>query len=152
MKRLFSLVMLLVILAPAVLATGCSSGSASANSNTGGMAGMKLAPVSALPQEMQSAPTSVREAYQFALANPDALKNVPCYCGCGAVGHTSNYSCYIKNVNSDGTVVFDKHALGCSICVDIAQMVMKLTREGKSPGQIHDQIVATFSSFGPSNQ
>ncbi len=152
MKRLFSLVMLLVILAPAVLATGCSSSSASANSNTGDMAGMKLAPLSALPQEMQSAPTSVREAYQFALANPDALKNVPCYCGCGAVGHTSNYSCYIKNVNSDGTVVFDKHALGCSICVDIAQMVMKLTREGKSPGQIHDQVVASFSSFGPSNQ
>ncbi len=152
MKRLFSFVMLLVILAPAVLATGCSSNSANASTNTGDMAGMKLAPVSSLPQEMQSAPTSVREAYQFAVAHPDALKNVPCYCGCGAVGHTSNYSCYVKQANSDGTVVFDKHALGCSICVDIAQEVMKLTRAGKSPGQIHDQVVATFSSFGPSNQ
>ncbi len=144
--------MLLVILAPAVLATGCSSNPATAATNTGDMAEMKLAPVSALPQEMQSAPTSVREAYQFAVANPDALKNVPCYCGCGAVGHTSNYSCYVKQAKSDGTVVFDKHALGCSVCVDIAQTVMKLTREGKSPGQIHDQVVATFSSFGPSNQ
>ncbi len=150
MKRLFSFVMLLVILAPAVLATGCSS--ANASTNAGDMAGIKMAPMSSLPQEMQSAPTSVREAYQFAVANPDALKNVPCYCGCGAIGHTSNYSCYVKQSNSDGTVVFDKHALGCSVCVDIAQMVMKLTREGKSPGQIHDQVVATFSSFGPSNQ
>ncbi len=152
MKRLFSFVMLLVILAPAVLVTGCSSNPASANNNSGDMAGMKMAPMSALPQEMQSAPTSVSEAYRFAVANPDALKNVPCYCGCGAMGHTSNYSCYIKNVNADGKVVFDKHALGCSVCVDIAQMVMKLTREGKSPGQIHEQVVATFSSFGPSNQ
>ncbi len=150
MKRLFNIALLLAIIVPTVLATGCApnpgQNSAMASQD------LKMAPMSMLPQEMQSAPTTVREAYQFAVANPDALKNVPCYCGCGAVGHTSNYSCYVKQASSDGTVVFDKHATGCSICVDITQEVMKLTREGKSPGQIHSQVVATFSSFGPSNQ
>ena len=105
-----------------------------------------------LPAEMQSAPTTVRESYQFAVANPDALKNVPCYCGCGAMGHTSNYSCYVKQVQNDGKVVFDSHALGCSLCVDITQEVMKGTRAGRSPAQIHDQVVAAFSQFGPPNQ
>ncbi len=73
---------------------------------------LKLAPASLLPDSIQRAPARVREAYQFAIANPDALKNVPCYCGCGAVGHTSNYACYVKEAKPDGTFVFDEHALG----------------------------------------
>ena len=83
--------------------------------------------------------------------NPDALKNVPCYCGCGKVGHTSNYSCYVKDVKPSGEIVFDQHALGCGICVDIAQNVMKMTRDGKSPKEIRTAIDTTFAQYGPSN-
>jgi hypothetical protein len=113
---------------------------------------VKLAPVSALPKPMQDAPAAVRTAYQFAVANPDALQNVPCYCGCGAIGHKSNLACYIKEVDADGKPVFDDHAMGCSICVDIATDVMKMTNEGKSPAAIRQQIVDTYSKFGPANQ
>jgi hypothetical protein len=113
---------------------------------------VKLAPESALPDMVKAAPASVRTAYQFAVANPDALANVPCYCGCGSIGHHSNLACYIKETNHDGQIVFDSHALGCSICVDIAQDVMKMTAEGKSPSDIRSQIVSAYSSFGPSNQ
>lgn len=108
--------------------------------------------MSTLPTEMQNAPTRVREAYQFAVANPDALRNVPCYCGCGAMGHTSNYSCYIKESKADGTVVFDGHALGCSLCVDITQDVMRSTRAGRAPPEIRASIISTYSQFGPPNQ
>ncbi len=114
-----------------------------------GSSSAKLAKASALPAKMQSAPLRVREAYQFAVANPDALKNVPCYCGCGAMGHTSNYSCYINEVKPDGTLLFDEHALGCSLCVDITQDVQRLTVEGKSPAQVHTFIVDAYSKFGP---
>lgn len=107
-----------------------------------------MAPLNMLPMQMQNAPTRVREAYQFAIANPDALKNVPCYCGCGNIGHASNYACYYN----EATQSFDDHALGCSVCVDIAQDVMKLTRDGKSPPDIRAAIVATYSQFGPPNQ
>ena len=111
-----------------------------------------LVPVSALPMQMQQAPATVRTAYQFAVANPDALKNVPCYCGCGAIGHKSNLACYIKEFSSDGKPVFDDHAMGCSICVDIATDVMKMTGEGKTPADIRQKIVDTYSKFGPANQ
>ncbi len=148
MKRMLNLLVLLSLLAPMVLATGCGASSAQGASEHN----MKLADVSMLPQEMQSAPTTVRESYQFAVANPDALKNVPCYCGCGAMGHTSNYSCYVKQVDEKGTVVYDQHALGCSLCVDITQEVMKLSAQGKSPGEVRQQVVAQFSQFGPPNQ
>lgn len=101
---------------------------------------------------MQNAPTRVREAYQFAVANPDALTNVPCYCGCGAMGHTSNYSCYVNEAKADGAIVFDDHALGCSVCVDITQDVMRMTREGRAPPAIRAAIISTYSQYGPPNQ
>jgi hypothetical protein len=113
---------------------------------------VKLAPVSSLPKSMQDAPAAVRAAYQFAAANPAALQNVPCYCGCGAIGHKSNLACYIKEFGADGKPVFDDHAMGCSICVDIATDVMKMTGEGKSPAAIRQQVVDTYSKFGPANQ
>ncbi|MBI4789220.1 MAG: hypothetical protein HY782_19480 [Chloroflexi bacterium] len=143
MKRFVYLILLLSVISPALLTTACAANPAS---------DVKMAPMNMLPTQMQNAPTQVREAYQFAVANPEATKNVPCYCGCGAIGHTSNYSCYVKEAKADGTVVFDDHALGCSLCVDITQDVMRLSREGRAPPDIRDFVVSTYSKFGPPNQ
>ncbi len=149
MRRLISFALLITVLAPLALTTACAADS----SHDLKMAPMtKVTSVNMLPAQMRSAPTRVREAYQFAVANPDALKNVPCYCGCGAMGHTSNYSCYVKQSKADGTTVFDEHALGCSLCVDITQDVMRLSRDGKSPPDIRAFVVSTYSQFGPPNQ
>lgn len=126
--------------------TGCSTPVQSSSSQ-----GLKMASMDQMPAAVQKAPVNVREAYQFGVANPDALKNVPCYCGCGAVGHTSNYSCYVKETRPSGEIVFDTHALGCGICVDIAQDVMKYTRQGKSPQEIRAAIDQTFGQYGPTN-
>jgi hypothetical protein len=94
----------------------------------------------------------VREAYQFAVANPDLMKQIPCYCGCGAMGHTSNYACYVKGVKPDGSVDFDDHALGCSLCVDITLDARRMLDEGKSAQDIRAAIVANYAQFGPPNQ
>jgi hypothetical protein len=104
-----------------------------------------------MPADVQSAPVTVQAAYQFAAANPDVMKNIPCYCGCGNVGHTSNYSCYVSAVDDKGKFTFDNHALGCSICVDITQDVMRMLREGKSPKEARAYVDATYSKYGPSN-
>jgi hypothetical protein len=104
-----------------------------------------------MPAEVQSAPVTVQQAYQFASANPDVMKNIPCYCGCGSVGHTSNYSCYVSSVDEKGKFAFDNHALGCSICVDITQDVMRLLKDGKSTPDIRAYVDSTYSKYGPSN-
>lgn len=150
--RFFSLLILVALLPVVSLLTGCSSKSSDASGHD-----LKMAPMSQMSAEVQKAPATVREAYQFAVANPDALQNVPCYCSCGAAGHTSNYSCYVKasaaskKAEASGEIVFDQHALGCSICVDITQDVMRMTRAGKSPKDIRTAIDATYSKYGPSN-
>ncbi len=121
--------------------------------SAGGEAGSrerKLAPLSALPEKMQTAPLSVRESYQFALANPEVLKEIPCYCGCGPMGHTSNYSCYLED-SQGSEPVFDEHALGCGICVDITQDAMRMLSEGASVDEIRSAVDAEYSQYGPSN-
>ncbi len=110
-----------------------------------------MTPMDQMPAEIRSAPVTVQEAYQFASANPDVMKNIPCYCGCGDLGHTSNYDCYVSGVDAQGKIAFDNHALGCSICVDITQDVMRMMREGKSPQEARAYIDATYSKYGPSN-
>ena len=112
---------------------------------------LAMTPLDQMPAEVQSAPMSVQEAYQFNTANPDIMKNIPCYCGCGSMGHTSNYSCYVSSVDDKGNITFENHALGCSICVDITQDVMRMLRDGKTPQEARIYVDATYSKYGPSN-
>ena len=139
-KLLFGLLISLVALASL---PACSTQSSDVHLN--------MTSMDQMPSEVQSAPVSVQEAYQFSVANPDIMKNIPCYCGCGNVGHTSNYSCYVSGVDDKGNVSFDHHALGCSICVDITQDVMRMLKAGKSPPDIRAYVDNTYSKYGPSN-
>jgi hypothetical protein len=71
----------------------------------------KLAPENILPPDIVKAPKEVREAYRFAIVNRDTLRYIPCYCGCGADGHTSNASCYFKDTSTPVNPVFDRMSL-----------------------------------------
>ncbi len=118
---------------------------------SGQSAPYSLATEGLLPDFVSDAPPRVREAYQFAIANQHELEKYPCYCGCGAMGHTSNLGCYISEIDEAGNVVaFDNHATGCGICVDITQDVMRLLREGRSSIEIRAYIDSQYSAFGPS--
>jgi hypothetical protein len=72
----------------------------------------KLAPENVLPTDIAKAPAEVREAYRFAITNRNILRYIPCYCGCGAEGHTSNASCYVKDSSTPGNLQFDRMSLG----------------------------------------
>lgn len=73
---------------------------------------IQLAPSSLLPEKVRKAPAVVQEAYRFAIANPQVLSRLPCYCGCGSMGHTSDLDCFIERFNPDGSIVFGYHAFG----------------------------------------
>lgn len=108
-----------------------------------------VASAAMLPDWARSASPRVREAYEYAVANPDELAKYPCYCGCDSMGHTSNLSCYIQDIAPDSTITFDNHANGCGICVDITQDVKRLKAEGQSSPQVRAYIDAQYSPFGP---
>lgn len=71
----------------------------------------QLASENVLPTDIAKAPAEVREAYRFAITNRDTLRYIPCYCGCGAEGHTSNASCYIKDSSTRDNLLFDRMSL-----------------------------------------
>lgn len=140
MRKIFLLLVLLSMLV--VAGSACSTASE---------ADLHMMPLDQMPSDVQAAPVVVQQAYQFATANPEAMQDIPCYCGCGNVGHTSNYDCYVSQIDSKGMITFDNHALGCSICVDITQDVMRFMRDGKSLQEARTYIDATYSRYGPSN-
>ena len=113
--------------------------------------GLAMAAFDQMPADVQQAPLTVQQAYRFNVANPDVMIQLPCYCGCGSMGHTSNYSCYVSSVDADGKVTYDTHALGCSICVDITQDTMRLLKDGKSVPEIKSYVDQTYAQYGPSN-
>lgn len=146
MRLPLSLVLVLALVGFA--ATGCASAPAPAS---GGHDMLAMAAMEAMPAEVQSAAVTVSEAYRFAVANPDVLQALPCYCGCGPIGHTSNYDCYVAGAEADGAPTFDAHALGCGICVDITHDAMRLLKEGKALPDIRAYVDSTYSRYGPSN-
>lgn len=83
-----------------LLAVACASPSA------------RPTPTPELPDFLVSASTEVKDMYAFALAHPEILSFIPCYCGCADTGHRSNRDCYIKQIQSDGSIVYDNHAFG----------------------------------------
>lgn len=145
MFRCFSLLFLGLLFVVSGFLTACGAQSSGVNQ------GLAMASMDGMPSDVKNAPLTVQQAYQFNIANPDVMKQIPCYCGCGAMGHTSNYSCYVSSVEADGKVNFDTHALGCSICVDITQDTMRLLKQGKTIPEIKAYVDQTYVQYGPSN-
>jgi hypothetical protein len=141
-NRLLSLFVAFSILSGIIL-VGCGSNQNEIAHNH------HMAPLEDMPHEVQSAPVRTQEAYQFAVANPEMADAIPCYCGCGGMGHTSSYDCYVAGVDEAGVMQFDNHAQFCSICIDITHDTMRMMDEGMSTAEIFAQIEHDYSRFAP---
>jgi hypothetical protein len=76
-----------------------------------------------------------REAYRVAGEIPQTLAQLPCYCHCDqSFGHKSLQSCFV-----------DDHAAHCAVCVNEALAANQLQKQGLTPAQIRDRIVAEYS-------
>ena len=127
------------------------SGCAPDRSGAGSSVELRMASIDRFPMEVQRAPVTVVNAYRFAAANSELLSQIPCYCGCGSMGHTSNAACYLVDPENQSESAIEPHALGCSICIDITQDVMRLKRRGDSLADIYAFIDSTYARYGPSN-
>lgn len=124
---------------PVATMTGTTSGP--------GAAGMQAA-WAARPGYVR-ADARTEEAYAYAMASADVLQWMPCYCGCGAMGHGSNADCFFKPTMAGlSSLTFEEHASYCDVCVDTALMVKQMRGEGQSLRAIRDAVDAQFGSGG----
>jgi hypothetical protein len=64
------------------------------------------------PEDFLRLPAETQAMYRYAVANEATLKWMPCYCGCVAQGHRSNFDCYVRKVLPDGRVLLDTMSFG----------------------------------------
>jgi hypothetical protein len=88
---------------------GCSSG---IGQRSGGESLLAWPAENRWPELFTAAPASVQEAYRFAVTSQDLLQWMPCFCGCGDMGHASNAECYVQEMRGDGSVLLDAMSFG----------------------------------------
>ncbi|HEV8671975.1 MAG TPA: PCYCGC motif-containing (lipo)protein [Candidatus Limnocylindria bacterium] len=64
------------------------------------------------PSEFLELAPETQAMYRYAAANHDTLQYVPCFCGCVAAGHRSNFDCYVREMYSDGRIRLDTMSFG----------------------------------------
>lgn len=105
----------------------------------------RTASLSDLPGFLDDQSEPVRLAYRAAAVVRGTLQWIPCYCGCGdSAGHRSNLDCFIHEVKSDGSVVWDDHGTRCGVCVDIALVSAQMKSEGRPDAEIREAIDAAY--------
>jgi len=99
---------------------------------------------SARPDYVKALPAEGQAAYAFALARPDVIQWMPCYCGCAGIPHRSNLDCFFQRREVKGNYMYEEHASFCDICVKTANMASDMLQQGKTMVQIRAAVDATF--------
>ena len=148
MKRTLTMLMLVF----ALLLSACSSKPQNTEDNhedghvhVSGDIQELTASADVLPAFLDSQREEIRLVYTIAGQAADILEWMPCYCGCGeSAGHTSNLNCFIKEINADGSILWDDHGTRCGVCLQIAVESVKMKQEGMSLKEIRDVIDDTY--------
>jgi hypothetical protein len=70
---------------------------------------LETVPEGSLPSFAVKAGPKAQEAYRYAVANGDTLQFIPCFCGCGKIGHRHNADCYVAERLPGGRITFTSH-------------------------------------------
>jgi hypothetical protein len=70
---------------------------------------LETVPQGSLPSFAQQASPKVQEVYRYAVDHRETLQYIPCFCGCGKIGHRHNGDCYIAERLSGGRITFNNH-------------------------------------------
>ena len=62
-----------------------------------------------LPDWVRQGTSKAQQAYTQAVVRRDELRYIPCFCGCGPIGHQSVADCFVDEIFPDGAVTYDAH-------------------------------------------
>lgn len=83
----------------------------------------------------------LKDAHVFTADHPEVASYIPCYCGCGNMGHKNNADCFVGARDTEGKVTaWVPHGAACAVCIDIAVESMRMRNSGASVAAIRKQI------------
>lgn len=93
--------------------------------------------------------TSVKE-YNAAILHANHLAWMPCFCGCGEAGHSSNLNCYYAQ-GEEGRLTPTTHAKFCQTCLDITNMYLDGRQQGLSLKEIRQSVDEAYQGIEPTD-
>jgi len=94
-----------------------------------------------LPSYAYTNPLTLK-AYTYATEHPEVLEQIPCYCGCGSMGHRFLRDCFI---NDDRT--YDEHASFCDVCVGENNKVQQYLASGMTLKEVRAKIDGEYVKY-----
>lgn len=76
---------------------------------------------------------AAKASYEVVQKDPQLIAQLPCFCYCERWGHKSLHDCFVTD-----------HAETCDICMKEALHADQLSKQGMTPVEIRDTIVAEF--------
>jgi len=95
----------------------------------------------------------LKDAHVFTADHPEVASYIPCYCGCGNMGHKNNADCFVASRDKEGKVTaWVPHGAACAVCIDIAVESMRMRNSGASVSAIRSQIQNEYRPHFPSTE
>lgn len=95
----------------------------------------------------------LKDAHIFTADHPEVATYIPCYCGCGNMGHKNNADCFVEARDKQGKVTsWVPHGAACAVCIDIAVESMRMRNSGASVAAIRKQIEGEYRPHYPTTE
>jgi hypothetical protein len=95
----------------------------------------------------------LKDAHIFTADHPEVASYIPCYCGCGSMGHKNNADCFVGSRDAQGRVTaWVPHGAACTVCIDIAVESMRMRNSGASVSAIRTQIQNEYRPHFPTSE
>ena len=95
----------------------------------------------------------LKDAHIFTADHPEVASYIPCYCGCGNMGHKNNADCFVEARDKEGKVTsWVPHGAACAVCIDIAVESMRMRNSGASVAAIRKQIEGEYRPHYPTTE
>lgn len=91
---------------------------------------------------------NVRLSYAYAVAHPEVLRYIPCYCGCGeSSGHTSVLDCFVAGRDLFDRPRYNDHGVSCHLCLAVVRTTMDKMAAGKTVAQTRAEVDTFYSPY-----
>ncbi len=130
--------------AAALFLAACGGSNAAGRATTAPASPAAMAATAGDPVDIATLPAHIAARYRFIEQHQPLARRMPCYCGCGSLGHRDLADCFIGRQGG-----YEGHAVDCGVCIAQAQDVETMLAQGMTARAIRERIDTVYAPMGP---